>query len=204
VNSVIIRSLGICHYDVTLKAMQRFTKNRTDTTLDELWQVEHESVFTQGQAGDSKHILDSGPIPVVQSDRGGQVTYHGPGQLVVYLLLDIRRQNLTVRKLVTAVEQAVIDYLAMHKITGTRKDKAPGVYVGNSKICSLGFRIKAGFAYHGFCLNVNMDLEPYSRIRPCGLSNISTAQLYSLGGPDNVALTFKQILPFLKQELGYD
>lgn len=157
--------------------MRDFTLERTAETPDEIWFVEHPPVFTQGQAGKAEHLLNPGDIPVVQTDRGGQVTYHGPGQLVVYFLLNLKRQNFTVRDLVTTIEQTTIDVLASYGVTACSKPEAPGVYVGDAKMASLGLRIKRGFTYHGLALNVDMDLEPFTRINPCGFKNMPITQL---------------------------
>ncbi len=175
--------LGRTRYAPVLGAMQTFTSRRTDATADELWLTEHDPVFTQGQAGRAEHLLAPGEIEVVQSDRGGQVTYHGPGQLVVYLLVDIRRAQLTPRGLVSAIEASIVDLLASHSIVATSRVDAPGVYVAGAKVASLGLRIRRGCSYHGLAVNVNMDLEPFTRINPCGLRDIQVTQLADLGGP---------------------
>jgi len=178
--------LGHTRYRPVFQAMQSFTANRSAETPDELWCTEHEPVFTQGQAGRAEHLLAPGDIEVVQSDRGGQVTYHGPGQLVVYLMVDIRRARLTPRALVTAIETAIVDLLALYGIEGASRADAPGVYVAGAKVASLGLRIKRGCSYHGLALNVKMDLEPFGRINPCGLRNLTVTQLADLGGPTRV------------------
>ncbi len=178
--------LGRTRYTPVFRAMQAFTADRTADTIDELWLTEHESVFTQGQAGRAEHLLAPGDIEVVQSDRGGQVTYHGPGQLVVYLMLDIRRGGLSPRGLVTAIEGSIIDLLASYGIAAANRRDAPGVYVDGAKVASLGLRIKRGCSYHGLALNVQMDLEPFSRINPCGLIDLRVTQLADLGGPHRV------------------
>ena len=178
--------LGRTRYTPVFRAMQTFTANRTPDTPDELWLTEHESVFTQGQAGRAEHLLAPGDIEVVQSDRGGQVTYHGPGQLVVYLMVDIRRAGITPRGLVTAIESSIIDLLATYGITAANRRDAPGVYVDGAKVASLGLRIRRGCSYHGLALNVQMDLEPFGRINPCGLIDLKVTQLADLGGPNRV------------------
>jgi lipoyl(octanoyl) transferase len=178
--------LGRTRYQPVFQAMQSFTVNRTAETPDELWFTEHEPVFTQGQAGRAEHLLAPGDIEVVQSDRGGQVTYHGPGQLVGYLMVDVRRARLTPRALVTAIEAAIVDLLASYGIKGASRADAPGVYVEGAKVASLGLRIKRGCSYHGLALNVRMDLEPFGRINPCGLRNLTVTQLADLGGPNCV------------------
>lgn len=174
---MIITDLGIAPYQDVLKKMREFTDNRDENTPDEIWLVEHPPVFTQGQAGKAEHILDAGDIPVIQSDRGGQVTYHGPGQLVAYTLFDVRRAKLTVRKLVSHLENAVIKLLADYDIQAHARLDAPGVYVDDAKICSLGLRLRRGYSYHGLALNVAMDLEPFSRINPCGHENMQVIDL---------------------------
>ena len=182
--SIRIRDLGRSDYSATLAAMRRFTSQRTPETDDELWWTEHDPVFTQGQAGRAEHLLDAGDIPVVQSDRGGQITYHGPGQLVGYLLIDLKRAGLGPRGLVTLIEQSIVEQLAQYGIQGATRADAPGVYVDGAKIAALGLRIRHGRSYHGLSLNVNMDLAPFQRINPCGLIGIDVTQTVDLGGPD--------------------
>lgn len=177
-----VRDLGRRDYVPVWQAMQDFTAARDADSADEIWLVEHAPVFTLGQAGRPEHILDAGAIPVVQSDRGGQVTYHGPGQLVVYLLLDLKRRRLGVKELVRRLEQAVIDLLAEYRITGDRRAGAPGIYVDGAKIAALGLRVRRGCSYHGLSLNVDMDLEPFSRIHPCGYTGLVSVDLKSLLG----------------------
>lgn len=160
--------------------MRDFTSNREARTLDELWLLEHPSVYTLGQAGRAEHLLNIGAIPVVQSDRGGQVTYHGPGQLIAYLLLDLRRCGLGVKRLVGLLEQSVIDLLARHELEAEARPEAPGVYVRGAKIASLGLRVRGGCCYHGLALNVAMDLEPFQRINPCGYPGLQVTQLSDL------------------------
>jgi lipoyl(octanoyl) transferase len=164
----VVRNLGLVEYQPTLDAMRAFTDGRDDQTPDELWLLQHPRVFTQGQAGKAEHVLAPGDIPVVQVDRGGQVTYHGPGQLVVYLLVDIRRLDFGVRKLVDIIEASIVRLLAEHGIDSTARRDAPGVYVEGEKIAALGLRVRRGCSYHGLSLNVDMDLEPFQRINPCG------------------------------------
>lgn len=172
-----IKKLGTCDYLSVWQQMKLFTENRDASTPDEIWIVEHPPVFTQGQAGKPEHILNPKDIPVVQTDRGGQVTYHGPGQLVVYPLIDIRRKKMGVKKFVEILENSVIDLLSEYHIKANVKEDAPGVYVGNKKICSIGLKIKKGCSYHGIAFNINMDLEPFSRINPCGFSQLKMTQL---------------------------
>lgn len=175
--TVIIRDLGTVPYLETWQKMQTFTLDRDDTSTDEIWLLEHEPVFTQGQAGKAEHILNPGDIPVVKVDRGGQVTYHGPGQLVAYVLFEMSRIGSDVRKLVSALESSVVETLASYDITAAPKADAPGVYVGEQKICSLGLRIKKGRSFHGLALNVNMDLSPFLRINPCGYAGMEMVQI---------------------------
>ena len=178
--AVNIRSLGLTEYSETFEEMKTFTKSRTPDTIDEIWVTEHQPVFTQGVAGKEEHILVPGEIPIVLSDRGGQVTYHGPGQVMAYLLFDLRRKRVLVRELVFKIEQAIICALREVAIDGERLAGAPGVYVDSKKIASLGLRVSRGCSYHGLSLNVDMDLEPFERINPCGLKNIGVTQVSDL------------------------
>lgn len=180
--------LGRAEYAPTFAAMQEFTAARKETTADELWLVEHPPVFTQGQAGKAEHLLRDIGIPVVPIDRGGQITYHGPGQIVIYLLLDLNRRGLKVRELVRHIEQAIIDFLAEHGVNAERHANAPGVYVGAAKIAALGLRIRRGCSYHGLALNVDMDLGPFSAINPCGYAGMAVTQTRDLG----LALTLSE------------
>lgn len=175
-----IRELGLLPYEPVWHAMQRFTNQRDPQTPDEVWLLQHPPVFTQGQAGKPEHLLLPGEIPVVQVDRGGQVTYHGPGQLVGYLLLDVRRLGLGVRELVSRIEQSIVAVLASYGVEAYPKPDAPGVYVGGAKIASLGLRIRNGRSFHGLALNVDMDLEPFGRINPCGYAGLRMTQLRDL------------------------
>lgn len=202
-SAVIIRSLGRQPYMPIWHAMQQFTDNRTEATLDEIWCLEHEPVFTQGQAGKAEHILMPGDIPVVNVDRGGQVTYHGPGQLVIYFMLDIKRRKLGVRQLVTAMEQAVVSMLAGYGIAANAKADAPGVYVNDHKVCSLGLRIRKGCSFHGLALNVDMDLSPFSRINPCGYAGMQMVNTQQLNGPCSVAQAQDDLLTALAKEIGF-
>ena len=183
---MILRWLGRVDYEPTWRAMQRFTDERSPDTADEIWLLEHPPVFTLGLAADPSHVLAPGDIPVVQIDRGGQVTYHGPGQLVAYPLVDVRRAGLSVRGLVTALERAVIDYVADFNITAVGRRDAPGVYVDGRKLAAIGLRIRRHASYHGLALNVDMDLAPFSRINPCGMAGLEVTQLKDLGGPADV------------------
>jgi lipoyl(octanoyl) transferase len=183
VNSPRVKRLGRVDYLPTFAAMQEFTAQRTPETADELWIVEHLPVYTLGQAGKPEHILRDIGIPLVKIDRGGQVTYHGPGQVVIYLLLDLARRKLKIRELVSTIEQAVINLLAEYAITAERRDSAPGVYVGAAKIAALGLRIRNGCSYHGVSLNVDMDLTPFAAINPCGYPGLPVIQTRDLGIP---------------------
>lgn len=178
--SVIVRNLGLQSYEPTHALMQSFTQHRGDETVDELWCLQHPKVFTQGQAGKAEHLLSTGDIPVVQTDRGGQVTYHGPGQLVCYLMIDIKRRDMGPRQLVSAIEQAIVDTLAEYEIVAAPKADAPGVYVNDAKIASLGLRIKQGRSFHGLSLNIDMDMMPFSRINPCGYAGMAMSQMRDL------------------------
>ena len=176
-----IRNLGLQDYDITWQAMQRFTHERTTDTNDELWIVEHPSIYTLGLNGKREHLLTIGNIPVINSDRGGQVTYHGPGQIIIYVLLDIKRLNLGIHQLVKILEQSMISVLAQHDISGLSRIDAPGVYVNDQKIGSIGLRIKKNCSYHGLSLNNNMDLRPFDHINTCGYSGLEVTQLSDLG-----------------------
>ena len=178
---LIVRHLGQQPWQIISEAMHRFTDSRTEHSADEVWLVEHPAVFTQGQAGKAEHLLAPGDIPVMQSDRGGQVTYHGPGQQIMYVLIDIRRRKIGVRELVTALENTVIDSLAEEGLQAYARADAPGVYVADQKICSLGLRIRHGCSFHGLALNVDMDLSPFTRINPCGYADLTMTQLKDQG-----------------------
>lgn len=181
-----VKYLGLQDYTAIWRSMREFTDQRSSDTQDEIWLVEHHPVYTQGQAGKTEHVLNPGSIPVIQTDRGGQVTYHGPGQLVIYPLLNIRRLHCNVRDLVTALENAVIELLKTCSINATARADAPGVYVEGKKLASLGLRIRKGYSYHGVSINVNMDLEPFSRINPCGYQGLEMTQLRDFIHMDNV------------------
>ncbi|BFT80357.1 lipoyl(octanoyl) transferase LipB [Enterobacter pseudoroggenkampii] len=176
-DKILVRHLGLQPYEPVSQAMHDFTDSRDDSTPDEIWLVEHLPVFTQGQAGKAEHLLMTGDIPVIQSDRGGQVTYHGPGQQVMYVLLNLKRRKLGVRELVTLLEQTVVNTLAEYGIDAHPRADAPGVYVGEMKICSLGLRIRKGCSFHGLALNINMDLAPFQRINPCGYAGMEITQM---------------------------
>lgn len=193
-----IRQLGQVDYEPTWHAMQHFTDTRGAETPDEIWLLEHAPVFTQGQAGKAEHVLFPGDIPVVQVDRGGQVTYHGPGQLVAYLLLDVRRSGIGVRELVSRIERSLIDLLASYGVSAHAKPDAPGVYVDGAKIASLGLRIRNGRSFHGLALNVDMDLQPFQRINPCGYAGMAMTQLADqVVGP----LAFSEVSARLREQL---
>ncbi|MVW76788.1 lipoyl(octanoyl) transferase LipB [Pseudomonas xionganensis] len=201
---LIVRQLGLADYLPTLEAMRRLTVERDEHTPDEIWLLQHPRVFTQGQAGKAEHLLAPGDIPVVQVERGGQVTYHGPGQLVAYLMLDLRRLDLGVRELVTAMEQSLVDVLAGYGIEAAPKADAPGVYVKGEKIASLGLRVSRGCSFHGLALNVDMDMTPFQRINPCGYAGLKMVQLRDLldtpAPLDEVAQRLEQAL---RKRLGY-
>lgn len=197
----IVKRLGRVDYAPTFQAMQEFTAGRTAETPDEVWIVEHPPVYTLGQAGKPEHILRDVGIPLVQIDRGGQVTYHGPGQVVIYLLLDLPRLKIKVRELVSAIEQAVIDLLAAYGVTAERRDGAPGVYVGEAKVAALGLRIRHGCSYHGVSLNVDMDLSPFAAINPCGYAGLKVIQTKDLNIPLTAHEAGEQLSQHLLQQL---
>ena len=196
------RRLGLQPYEPIFRRMREFTLGRDEATPDELWFCEHQPVFTQGQAGKAEHVLAPGAIPVVQSDRGGQVTYHGPGQLMGYVLVDLQRRGYGIRSLVTRLEQATIDLLAGYGIASAARPDAPGVYVAGRKICSLGLRVRKGRTYHGLALNVAMDLEPFARINPCGFQGLQMTQVAELGGPRDLDTVARDLEPQLTRHLG--
>jgi lipoyl(octanoyl) transferase len=197
----VVRRLGRVDYEPTWRAMQDFTASRAPETPDELWIVEHPPVYTLGQAGKPEHILEDLGIPIVKIDRGGQVTYHGPGQVVIYLLLDLQRLKIKVRELVTAIEQAVIDFLAVQGVAAERRAGAPGVYVGDAKIAALGLKIKNGCSYHGLALNVDMDLSPFAAINPCGYAGLKVIQTKDLDIPLTAHEAGEQLSQHLLQQL---
>jgi lipoyl(octanoyl) transferase len=183
---VIRRSVGLVAYEPTWRAMQAFTRSRDPQTEDQLWLVEHPPVFTLGLAGRREHVIAPGDIPVVATDRGGQVTYHGPGQAVAYLLLDLRRRGLGVKELVRRLEQGVIELLAAYGVEGVRRAGMPGVYVKDAKIAAIGLRISRGCSYHGIAVNTSMDLEPFGRIDPCGYPGLASTRLADWGVRDSM------------------
>jgi lipoyl(octanoyl) transferase len=198
-----LRWLGRVDYEPTWRAMQRLTDERGPDTADEIWFLEHPPVFTLGMNAKPEHLLAPGDIPVVQIDRGGQVTYHGPGQLVVYPLLDLARARLGVRPLVEGIERAIVRTLGTWGITAFGRRDAPGVYVGARKVASVGLRIRRGFSYHGLALNVAMDLGPFRRINPCGYVGLEMTQLSELGGPSDLGIVADALAPWLLVELGF-
>jgi lipoyl(octanoyl) transferase len=197
----LVRQLGLVEYQPTWRAMQRFTEERDGATPDEIWFLEHPPVFTLGVNASPAHLIAPGDIPVVQIDRGGQVTYHGPGQLVVYPLIDLKRLGLGIRDYVSALERAVIDLAAEFGIAAECRRDAPGVYVAGAKLASVGVRVRRGGSYHGLALNVALDLEPFSRINPCGYQGLAMTQLSVLGGPRTVAAAAEALEPHLRRTL---
>lgn len=200
-NTLIIRQLNNSDYVDVWHAMQNFTDNRDENTADELWLVEHPPVFTQGQAGKDEHLLMPGDIPVVKVDRGGQVTYHGPGQQVIYFMINLRRRKMGVRELVTLVEDGIIASMADFGIIAKAKADAPGVYVDDKKVASLGLRIRKGCSFHGLALNVNMDLSPFLRINPCGYQGLEMVQTIDLQGPTSVEQAGDSLVKHLSELL---
>jgi lipoyl(octanoyl) transferase len=200
--TLIVRQLGLQAYLPIWQAMQNFTDSRDAETADEIWLVEHQAVFTQGQAGKEEHILKPGDIPVVKVDRGGQVTYHGPGQQMMYVLLNLKRNKLGVRNLVTALEECVVNTLKEYAINAYPKTDAPGVYVDGKKVCSIGLRIRKGCSFHGLALNVNMDLNPFKRINPCGYAGLEMVDCAQLDGPATLTEAGRKLTDHLSALLG--
>lgn len=214
-----VRWFGRETYIKSWQRMRNFTDSRKENTTDECWLGEHEPVFTQGQNGQSEHILNPGEIPVVQTDRGGQITYHGPGQLMVYFLIDLKRKKMSIRKFVSSLEISVIDFLASYQITAYAKPSAPGVYIDvrsdvkiksnqslkiqTKKICSIGLRVRRGCSYHGIAFNINMDLEPFNRINPCGFSSLKMTQLAEFVDKCDLLNTGQNLVNYLIRNLGY-
>jgi lipoyl(octanoyl) transferase len=198
-----VKRLGVCEYTPVWREMQHFTDRRSAGVADELWLLEHRPVFTLGMNAKREHLLACGNIPVIAVDRGGQVTYHGPGQMVAYIMADLRKSGLGIRQLVEALENSVIDWLATQNVSAQASREAPGVYVDGAKIAALGLRIRRGCSYHGLAFNVDMDLEPFSRINPCGYQGQTVTQLSDLG----VALSVDEVcegwLPYLASQLDY-
>ncbi len=197
-----VRQLGLADYEPVWHAMQDFTDQREEHTVDELWLVQHPPVFTQGQAGKAEHVLAPGDIPVIQVDRGGQVTYHGPGQIVAYPLLDIRRSGLGVRELVNRIEESIIRVLEQYKVKGERREGAPGIYVSDEKIASLGLRVRRGRTFHGLAFNIDMDLEPFQRINPCGYEGLRVTQLSAMATVDFSEVE-SRLVDSISHQLGY-
>ena len=202
-NSLIIRDLGLQDYEPIWKAMQKFTAERDETTPDELWCLEHPSVFTMGLNGKRKHLLNINNIPVIDIDRGGQVTYHGPGQLIIYTLIDLGRLHIGVKDLVNNIEQSIIQLLKKYDIIAMRKENAPGVYVNGDKIAALGLRIKKNNSYHGLSLNIDMDLSPFLQINPCGYENLAVTQIKDFKPELNFSTIKNELILQLGQLLGY-
>lgn len=198
-----VRHLGLCEYEPVWHDMQTFTGQRDTATQDELWLLEHQPVYTLGMNGKAEHVLAPGTIPVVSIDRGGQVTYHGPGQLVAYVMLDLRRLGIGIRGLVDILERSVIDWLSEQGISAQARRDAPGVYVDGAKIAALGLRVKRGCSYHGLAFNVDMDLEPFSRINPCGYEGLPVTQVKDLGVFRTVEEVGRGWLPYLASQLGF-
>ena len=196
-----MQHLGRVDYEPTWRAMQEFTATRTVDTADELWVCEHPPVYTLGQAGKPEHLLTDIGIPLVKIDRGGQITYHGPGQVVIYLLIDLPRRHLKVREIVSRIEQAVIDLLNAHGVVAERHEKAPGVYVGPAKVAALGLRVKKGCCYHGVSLNVDMDLSPFAAINPCGYPGMPVTQTRDLGIPLSPSQAAQELARHLSNQL---
>ncbi len=199
-----VRHLGEVDYQKTWQKMQDFTNARQPHTVDEFWFLQHPPVYTLGKNGKLEHVLNPANIPVINSDRGGQVTYHGPGQIVVYTMLDLKRLNIGVRQLVTILEQTVIDLLATYGVNSNARRDAPGVYVNNAKIAALGLRVRKGCSFHGLALNVDMDLEPFSRINPCGYKNLEVTQLKNLLADIEINHVVNTLQQYLLKNLSYE
>lgn len=202
-DTVIVRNLGVQDYLATWLAMQQFTNKRDLDTTDEIWVLEHPPVFTQGQNGKPEHILSPGTIPVIQTDRGGQVTYHGPGQLIVYTLIDLKRKKLNTRQIVTLLEESVVQLLASYHIQAKAKCEAPGVYVENKKICSIGLRIRRGCTFHGLALNIEMNLDPFLAINPCGFPELKMTQMTEINKTVKFTSVGVKLVKHLIANLGY-
>jgi len=203
-NQLLIRHLGLQNYEKMYRAMVRFTTERNESTIDEIIYLEHSPVYTLGLAGKTEHILEPDATPVIKTDRGGQVTYHGPGQLIIYLLIDLKRRGLNIKNLVYQLEESVIAMLAECSINASRKAGAPGVYVGDRKIAALGIRVRRGCCYHGLALNVDMDTTPFNRINPCGYPGLEVTQLREQGIELNIEQAAERLLPHLVKNLNYD
>ena len=202
--NILVKHLGRRDYEPVWREMQKFTDERDQDTIDELWLVEHPPVFTQGLAGKAEHVLAAGDIPVIQVDRGGQVTYHGPGQIVAYPMINLRRHGIGVKSLVNGIEQAIIDTVALYGINAARRDNAPGVYVDGAKIASLGLRIRKACSFHGLAFNIKMDLEPFQRINPCGFSGLEVIQLANLAEGVEITTVEQQLIAAFCKQLNFD
>ncbi len=204
-NKLIIRDVSALQaYEPVWEAMRQLTDQRNANTNDEVWLMEHYPVFTQGQAGKPEHVLNPHNIPIVQCDRGGQVTYHGPGQLMIYTLIDIKRLNLNTRNFVRQLEQLIVNYLSSYDVSAKNKIDAPGVYVNDAKICSIGLRVRKGFSYHGLAFNINMDLTPFSYINPCGFKGLAMAQVRDFKPEITISTVKQAIIPYIKEIFGYN
>ena len=201
---VVVRYWGLCDYADIFQRMQTFNQTRQPDTADEIWLLQHHPVFTLGLNGKAEHVLDAGNIPLIKTDRGGQVTYHGPGQLIVYILFDVRRNVLGIRDIVTRLEHSVIHYLASENIVAVARKDAPGVYVQGQKIAALGLRVKSGSCYHGLSLNVNMDLTPFTRINPCGYAGMEVTSLQRLGLQTSVEQVASALLKNIQYQFGIE
>jgi len=201
---LIVRNLGTVDYEQAWKAMREYTDLRNKNSDDQIWLLQHPSVYTLGQAGKPEHLHDAGSIPVIKCDRGGQITYHGPGQLICYVLLDLRRLKLTIKQLIFTLEQTVIDLLRYYGIDAQRREKAPGIYVNDKKIASLGLRVRNGCTYHGLSLNVNMDLKPFNQIDPCGYSGMEMTQLSELGVTDSTDVIANGLINIITARFHYE
>jgi len=200
---LIVRNKGFCDYQTSYTAMCRFTDSRDSATSDEVWCLQHLPVYTLGLNSHRKHIINTGDIPVVETDRGGQVTYHGPGQLMVYLLMDLKRKSIGVKDYVHRLEQSVIDMLEVYDVVGHRRESAPGVYVDNKKISALGIRVRKGCSYHGISINVDMDLAPYNGIHPCGYSELEVTQMREIGIEKNLVQITDTLITCLMRQMHY-
>ena len=202
--NVLVRALGRMDYESAWDKMREFNEQRDESTRDEIWIMEHPPVFTLGLNGKDSHIIDAGDIPVIKCDRGGQVTYHGPGQIVAYILMDLQRRHWGIKKLVNRLEQAIIDLLTEYDIRAGRKEQAPGVYVDGAKIAALGLRVRRGCSYHGLSLNVFMDLTPFNRINPCGYPGLASTQLCDLVPDADLRQVTVQLISHLNRQLYQD
>jgi len=198
-----VRTLGLQSYLPVWQTMQQFTEQRTSNTIDELWLLEHEPVFTMGRNGQKEHLLNPGNIPVIPIDRGGQVTYHGPGQLLIYLLIDLKRRGLGVRQFITIIEQSIINTLSDYQLNAYAKKEAPGVYISNAKIAALGLRIKKGCSFHGLSLNFAMDLQPFKQINPCGYKDLEVIQFSDYIKDISLVQVQNKLVYHLANKLGY-